>query len=666
MMKNKWLSIGLAAIFLCSFVGCGEQGQSSSGSSGDEVEVVLTESPYYLTKNNVSEYTIVYPEDVVLGTQTDFAVSELQNFIYEATGVQLEAVADTGLNYSATAKYLSIGETTVFETANISFNKKALGDSGYIVKSKGESVFMVGGSYGTLNAVYDFLMYQFHFEVYAADEIFIDDCTKKDVKIYEYDITEIPDFNANIAQYGEMANNREYTLRMRMQQFSDVFMPEAGAWHNFMAVVSPLKYNDPNNRCEIEEEHDCIDDCTDENKNIADYPNCEDNYHPEWYSNQQLNLSCETSDLMVDVVVEAWKEYIRNSKKKTEIVWTFTQMDTLTWSNAPSSVALKEKYGTNSAEYIIFMNKCAEKMNPWLEENYPEKEYGYLIFAYQETRPAPIKEVNGEYVPVDNDVIMKDNVRLFYTTSRGDFYHPMTDDENFAMRDLLEQWQAVINGQEVAFWMYGSYFDNYLIPLDLTNCLQKNYQWAKEENCTLMLYQMQSDQNVASDWSRLNMYLQSKLGQNVNVDVNKLTDDFFLHYFKDANEPMRKLHDEIVAWQSYIDETMDFSFVYQKGVQLMSRQYWPYRTLSQWLDYIEEAYKAIEHYKISDSELYQKLHDRINLESITLRYMMLNCYSTRLTNQSMYAKELLNDCLDLGVSNSSEGGSIANALSRFM
>lgn len=672
MRRLRYISLIIATIILMGTVGCtqnqGDPSDSSIQEQEEPSEMELKESPYYLTKNKISEYTIVYPEDVILGTHTDFAVTELQTFIYQATGVSLNAVKDTGLTYSDGAKYLAVGETSIFEGAGLTLNKKALKDSGYIVKSKGESVFMVGGSFGTLNAVYDFLKYQFNFEVYATDEIAIDDCKNKDVKLYEYDIVEVPDINSNVGTYGEMYNDREYTLRMRMQQFSDVFLPENGAWHNFLGVVNPLIYNDPN-RCTVEGDHDCINDSTATDKNIEDYTDCEaGDYHPEWFSNGQLNLSGETSDLLVEVVVEKWKSYVETSIEKTQLVWTFTQMDTGTWSTADSSKALKEIYGTHSAEYILFMNRCAEKMNAWLDVNYPEKEYGYLIFSYQETTQAPIKQENGKYEPIDQSVVMAENVRLFYTTISADYYHPITSKQNQSIRTRLEEWKAVMNGQEMALWMYGSYYDSYLVPMDLSNCLQENFQWAKDENCSLMFYQMQSDQPIATDWSRLNMYLISKLGQDVNADVNKLTDDFFVNYFKDANSSMRKLYNETRVWLAHIAETDQYKFGIAGASKLNSRQYWPYRTLLQWLGYIDQAYKDIEHYKHTDLSLYDKLYDRITLESITIRYLLLNCYSVRIDDSSKYAKELMNDCLALGITQAGENETrkIVPTLSKFI
>ena len=49
--------------------------------------------------------------------------------------------------------------------------------------------------------------------------------------------------------------------------------------------------------------------------------------------------------------------------------------------------------------------------------------------------------------------------------------------------------------------------------------------------------------------------------------------------------------------------------------------------LNEWLGYIDEAYESISHLEVSDPGLYKLLKDRITLESISPRYMIIELYS---------------------------------------
>ncbi len=463
------------------------------------------------------------------------------------------------------------------------------------------------------------------------------------------------------------------------------------------------------NYCVIETEHDCINDSDDPNKDIDDYPDCKsiDNvcmveaehgcanqfataknitrypdckakhYHPEWFSAGQLNLSIAIEE-MSNVVIEAWKSIIEDSETigtGQEIAWSFTPMDTRAWSTAESSTALYEKYNSYAAEYIRFINVTAEKMNVWMAENYPDRHIRYVIFAYQATIYPPnamdsdgkaIKGENGKYAAADDTVILADNVTLMYAPLGGSFYYNFDgDEENQEWNDVLERWMPICDDNELFYWLYFCNFENRLVPLDFSHSLQTNMIWAYEHKGELMMFEVDAQNNKAPNWASLHMYLMSRLSVDVYQDVGKLKEDFFANYYKDAQEPMEKYYDEFTAHFAYLAETTNLTFNYVTEAAIMDKANWDYGTLMGWFDYIDEAYAAIEHYKTENPEMYSKLYDRINLESITIRYLMLESYGTRLDDKQAYATELMNDCLHLGVMSQSSAGLITDYFKKY-
>ena len=463
------------------------------------------------------------------------------------------------------------------------------------------------------------------------------------------------------------------------------------------------------NYCVIETEHDCINDSDDPNKNIDDYPECKsiDNvcmvevehgcandfatakditrypdchakhYHPEWFSAGQLNLSIAIEE-MSNVVVEFWKVLVEESETigtGQEIAWSFTAMDTRAWSTAESSTALYEKYNSYAAEYIRFINVAAGKMNVWMEENYPDRHIRYVIFAYQATvyppvaldsDKKPIMDANGKYMVPDDTVILADNVTLMYAPLGGSFYYNFdSDEENQEWDDVLERWMPVCDDNELFYWLYFCNFENRLVPLDFSHSLQTNMIWAYEHKGELMMFEVDAINNKAPNWASLHMYLMSRLSIDVYQDVEVLKKDFFKHYYKDAQEPMEKFYDEFTAHFAYLAETTNLTFNYMTEAAIMDKANWDYGTLTQWLNYVDEAYAAIEHYKTEDPEMYNKLHDRINLETITIRYLMLELYGPRLDDKQAYATELLNDSLHLGITNQSTAAKMTDYFKKY-
>ena len=80
------------------------------------------------------------------------------------------------------------------------------------------------------------------------------------------------------------------------------------------------------------------------------------------------------------------------------------------------------------------------------------------------------------------------------------------------------------------------------------------------------------------------------------------------------------------------------------------------------LGYFDEAYAAIEHYKNSDPILYDRLYDRICIETFVYRLMDIKLYSTYYSDDEMYELKysFQQDVTRIGISNYNEGGSISD------
>ena len=89
--------------------------------------------------------------------------------------------------------------------------------------------------------------------------------------------------------------------------------------------------------------------------------------------------------------------------------------------------------------------------------------------------------------------------------------------------------------------------------------------------------------------------------------------------------------------------------------------------IENWLRLIEDAYKAIEHLKISNPSLHKTLHDRITYESLAFRFIQIEMYSVFYSEtelQKMKAS-FRNDCNEFGVTKYRELEEIAGYISNF-
>lgn len=570
----------------------------------------ITDTGKYIYKNGASDYVVVYPAEAtpneVLG------VNELQGFFEEATGYKLPSKSDEEVSWSETSKFLVIGEVNFLEAAGVGVNKSELSVSGFEIISKGDSTFMLGGYYGTLYAVYDWLSVMFGYECYAIDEIALaHDVTE--VKLLDFGkYKQIPDVQMKAANYGELNNNTMYRKRMRNVYPNEIIGVLGQIYHNFERVVDKTE-------------------------------------HPEWYPHGYLCMTIDVEGLST-FIADKIKEVL--DVNKTSIAVTFSQIDSQSaWCGGGDDCTCddeKNKYSTDAAAYIKLMNAVAEKVDAYLEETDPTREFYIILFAYNKSLNAPaVQNEDGTYSPYDDSVKMHKRLGVmfapFYTNK---FFYSLKDSKNSPTLETLEKWHACTD--TLFYWSYNLHFvsNGALDPFYNMGTLKDNVDVLESLGCKYWYDQAYDESNVFSDWSRLKIYLQSKISWDKTLDINELTDAFFDNYFKDASASMRKYYDEFVARFAIIMADYPTGVTGFPEENLKKTEYWPYKLLLRWSEYIEDAKEDIMKYKLADNELYQKLYNRIIIESISIRRMIVTLYADMFDStvaREAYVRELISD-----------------------
>ena len=624
---QKILATVLAAFLTLStlsLAGCGDKKENKKETQPTvrgTHERAVSETDVSLAKNGSTDYVIVIGEnetnDAVL-----FGVDELRQNFFKATGATLETKKDSEVSYQSDSKILSIGETSLLERAGVTYDKNELGLSGYVVQTKGNSVFMVGGSgNGSLYAVYGWLKEQFEYEYYSIGEIYI----QKDLaeeKLLNVTLKEKPDFAYRMTNFGEAWFDKTVARRSRADSPNSLWVTFDGtAYHTSFNIVPPAMY--------MEE-------------------------HRDWYSRtgHQLCFSRDPEGL-AEVVIERMKEGFREFPDKNIV--TFTQQDHNSWCDCESCKASLEHYGTNSAVYIQFVNRIAEALSAWVETEFPGREILIAMFAYQQTEDAPVKETKKGYEPIDDSVRLHENVALFYCPIYANYYYDFNSEENTKEASTLNKWNVL--AKNLFVWMYGANFKIYLAPYNNFNSMQENYRFIYDRGAKYIFDQQQFNQVSGTDWYKLRAYLSNKLQWQIDQDQTKLINDFFENYYKDASAVMKRLYDEENTWFAYLAEQHEYkgSVGYTEST-LLKEEFWPQGLLEGWLGLIDDAYKAIEPLKVSNPSLHATLTQRIKLESITFRFMQLKLYDVFYSENEVQKMEqsLKADCSELGVARFAE------------
>lgn len=581
------------------------------------------------------EYKVLLP--INASSSEQFAANELVYFIWQATGEQLPITTEL-----SGGKYLSLGNTALFEKSGDVLLHEKLGTDGVRVFTKDGHAFINSLSEsGKIYAVYEFLRAQFGFEPYASDEIYLEKTngfTLKDV-----DITSKPDFDGRDVHNSSIFTDPVYSLRIRangVRTFFEEGHGEGSVWskkcwcHTSFMILPPDKYAEE---------------------------------HPEWYTDNKLQLCLATALEDTDEGRSMYATFLENLKKiiaaePTAKYFSAGQEDVGYACEREKSKALYKKYGgekeASSSVLILFINRVARDIKAWLKET-DEKRADYVklvVLAYQKTEQPPVTfdKATGKYTFAP-EVVPEDNV-VFRFAPLGSVYSKDFLDEEYnpSSREAILGWSAL--GAKLSVWNYDVGFGAYEYPLYNWHAIEENYRTFKKYGVEDILVQGPCD-SPATPFLAMRNYVHHKLLWDTSLSLNQLINDFMRHYFKDAAKYMYQYYEYTNAHFKQMEITKNYlAFAGPwESSDVALPKYYPKTFLEESLKIFEKAKAAAE--KIEDEKTRERVLRRVRTEELSPRYMMLDLYRRDFDKKELdvIIKEFVRDAKELGLHKFKEG-----------
>lgn len=659
----KILSVLLCLVIGFSVVGCNNENNGSNGSNGGSVtmkENIFTDGVHvydytqtneYVVKNSVSDYKIVIANNA--DNLEILAKDELVLFFEEATGVSLPVITDDQVTYSDTEKVISLGKNAFYTQAlatanNLSTEGKGLEHDGYMIETVGKSIFIFGDYVeATVFGVYGYLNIEFNYDCYSNIAYHID-TQVENVTLKDFSVIDVPDYKFRASYDSHVFNNSPTEWRMGFGKGENYAIGSNSAHTAFLYL--------PRTSADV--------------VNMSGGTNIlgETAYkasHPDWYSLDGAQLCYlargnETEyQAMLNEMFEIAKAYFMTDNG---YFFRLGHSDGITWCNCTACTQSKNKYGADSASVILFANALAEKLDAWMqtEEGKPyARDYRISVLSYGITLlpPATYNESKGIWEPNAPEVVCNDRVIPWYAPLEINYNYTIFDNVNKEFYNQMMGWMAI--AKEMSFYAYCTNYKYYLTPSAFFDHFQGFYQLgAKSGGYYISNLGQRTQSGGATAWHILKSYLIAKLSWNVNLDVGKLTEQFFENYFGEASEEMMNFYQSYRVHARYTIEN-----VYSAGLSvympLNDQRYWPKNMLDKWLGYVNDALDAIEHYKRVDEQLYQNYYDRITMERVSLYYLMVELYKDDYAEDFVLEMKLTfkEDCARLGITGTADGAS---------
>lgn len=623
----KFVAGAIAAVSVVTFSACKKK-TGNNGTSLSDAPIALEtvhggkaeETDKYILKNGKSDYKIVVSATATTDEQK--AAGVLQNNFVNSTGAVLPVVTDEGLEFSASAHYVSVGNTALSAAQSVKYEYSAKSANGFQIKTVGESIFVVGETKGVIYGVYELLSRWFDFDCYDVFAYYAKEGVT-DLKLTDYDLTELPDIDMRANMFYmplTVGTDPNASDAMRINGWDEIGpMYENGtigtSTHNSLFTVNYFKYGTE---------------------------------HPDWYMDEiwatsgmpyqlcySVNPDINDKNSYIYIVCDRMKAAVTSADGMDAKIYGFTLEDHMRWCHCDRCKALENKYGVNTVGYIRVLNAIAKEMARWGNENYghPIRVAG-MAYSINEEPPVKLND-KGEYEPMDETVVFEPNLSIIYAPINTRYMVSMDEAGNEEYYRKLKGWAAL--SPSVRLWGYSAMPGGYMLPNMYHNAVQRMYQVYVKYHGTALLELGQWNNYNHTGWASLLVYLQTKLMWNCQLDYATLLDNYFNGYFKSVAPEMRAIFEETNDL-AYFAMDMGYTSGNLDASSEKHKKFFTYAFVQNTLDKFAAVYAGLEGIKTTSPDLYETLKQRVEIEEISYRFMLLEFYPNQFTSEELTSK----------------------------
>ncbi len=458
--------------------------------------------PLLIAEDGWSDYRIVVAETASPATR--HAATELQQFLSEITGATLPIVSDGA---AATEHDIILGPSRHLDRLNTDIDLPALGDEGYVIRTVGSSLVIVGGEQrGTLYGVYGLLEDHLGCRWFAPD-------VARLPKRKRLELPPIDEIKQPVLEYREpftfdcfdpdwFARNRVNGGHGQMDEKHGgrVYFGAGLFVHTFNRLVPPEKYFDehPEYFAEIS------------GKRIKDY----------------TQLCCTNEDV-IRLCTEGVREALRADPGA--LVFSVSQNDWGNYCQCAACAALTEREGSPMGPLLHLVNRVATAV----ADEFPGKLIETLAYQWSRRPPRTMR-------PAPNVIVRLCSIECCFS-------HPLAtcdSPQNQAFRRDIEAWAKICDRLWV--WDYCTSFPHYLLPFPNQRVRNDNIRFFVANNVK-GIFEQDCYNTPHSELASLGGYLTAKFLWNPDYDEDQAINEFLEGYCGAAAKPIRRyldlLHD---------------------------------------------------------------------------------------------------------------------------
>ena len=415
-----------------------------------------------------------------------YAASELQKYIYRATGTLVPYYSDI---CSARGVEILVGyEARRAKEYIPQAEVDSLGEEGYLIRGfeDGTLVILGKGSRGTLYGVYAFLSEYLGFRAFTSEIERIDSTDRLILPLPNK--RKIPDFEYRDAYFRDAFDGAFAAKRMLNTSVADISREKGGnvkffsAHHTFESLLPSREYF---------------------------------REHPEYYAlvngKRRPTQPCLSNE---DVLREMTNNLMRTVRQNPHArVFSVAQNDNQEYCQCPRCAAIDAEEGSPAGSMIRFVNRVAETVEAY------DPTILIHTFAYQYTRKAP------KYArPRGNVIVRLCNIECEWSEAFEVLAERDPNSEAAEFVQNIKDWTRI--SDRVHIWDYAVNYRNYLQPFPNFYQMAENIRFYRRMGICGVLMEGNFSYGGGASMDTLKSYLISALLSDSTQDVDRLIDEF--------------------------------------------------------------------------------------------------------------------------------------------
>lgn len=565
----------------------------------------------YVVKDGETDYVLLLPASP---TEYEEAAATLINeYMHLSLGVTFPVRYSNGTENTTTGKYVSLGDTSLMRRSGISIDVATYGSSGFKIVTKGDDIYVSGARNslraGTYYGAQDFLKHTIGWKAYALDEVKYE--VLSDLKLFDFEVTEIPEFDSRRVGVKNLTENLEYQRYMRTEIITENRLDYSG--HSHFEVLPISEYEASHSKWYV----------------------WENGYDANSVGAEKHGQLCLTNEEMTQEFI---KQVAADFKAKPEADFAHLgQQDNELACHCVNCEAVKAKYNTNDAGLMVmFTNKVARGVTKIIQEDEPDRQLQFEMFAYLGTIVPPTHKEGDKYVADCNEVIPDENVIVQFTPLGANASETMDSQENVKYYSYLQGWRAICDN--ISVWTYNTNFHWLVFNHKNWDTMTADMRMYSDMGVRRFYNQGSVHYSVAQ-MTEMRIFIESSLMWNSSLNFQELVEEFIAQYYGPAAPYIQQAYDAMTTYYEYINTDLGLSgSVY---IPLNDEKYWSFGYVESIRRLMEKAYESIAYLQETDKATYEKYYWRVGSAYMENLFMQMEYYKEN------YGKEYSLKAIDL-------------------